>query len=394
MRFGALTIVVCSVGCASIESEFEDPGTPVTVVEDGFERTVVGPGYTMVFHGGSELDVHMPESLKIGNSETLAIENSQGRLERLIGFGLFPALIATSNTAGTVVASDITTNDDGPFVPSISTTFTIAYTCEAPVNTRQFTATSVFTFFPNGRINRFDTNVQGVADGESLTGLADTACPPAPETFGPERIILTSFWAFDVDGATSTVDGNGNDVAVPPSSNTEEVPGACTVLDSHSIGLQYDGGTSRLVPNGNAEAHVFDFIPRGTTTLTDTKFAVISQVQLRNQSGPCREVLDQLARPAIRVGGQSVPNQNQQGIYEDPFNPRDEAYDVEVVGATAVPAGWVLATEPSSDTIRITRDDGTEPDYNVQRLEVGLDRMLIIFNEPLEPGQKITIEPL
>lgn len=392
IRFGAFAIVVCSVGCAKIEAEFEDPGTPVRAVENGFGRTVEGPGYTMVFHGGGELDVHMPESLRIAGSETLAIEDPTGRLERQIGFGLFPALIATSDTLGTVVASDITTNDDGPFVAQISTTFTIEYTCNAPVGTRQFKATSVFTFFPNGRINRFDTNVQGVADGDSLSGVIGTACPPATEVFPAERIILTSFWAFAVAGVTSLVD-NGVDVVVSGNA-TEEVPGACTVLNSHSIGLQYDGGTSRLVPNPNAEAHVFDFIPRGTTTLTDTRFEVISQVQLRGEQRPCSEVLGQLARPAISVGGQSVPTQNQDGIYQDPFNPRDEAYDVEVIGSTAVPAGWVLATEPSSDTIRITREDGSEPDYNVQRLEVGLTRMLIIFNEPLEPGQKITIEPL
>lgn len=394
MRFGVFAIAVCSVGCAKIESEFEDPGRPVSVVENGFAREVVGPNYSMVFHGGGERDVHMPASLQIAGNETLATGPQQDRFERLIGFGFFPALIATFDTAGTVLASDISTNDDGPFVSQISTTFTIQYACDAPVNTRQFTATSIFTFFPNGRVNRHDTNVQAVADGETLTGTTGVGCPNTGDVFNPNnQLILTSFWAFLAEGNTVIVGPNGDDV--PPPGARDRFPGACTFYDSHSIGLRYKAGTTRVAPNGNADAHVFDFLDETTMSIDATKFDTISQAQLRDAGDlSCSEILGQLAEPAIRIGEEEVPAQDENGIYADPFNPRDEAYDVEVIGNTAVPAGWVLATEPSSDTIRITREDGSEPDYNVQRLEVGLDRMLIIFNEPLEPGQKITIEPL
>ena len=393
MRFGAFAIVVCSVGCAKIEAEFEDPGTPVTVLENGFERRVVGPNYTMVFHGGGANEVHMPESLQIAGSEVLSTDNPDDRFERLVGFGVFPPLIATADTDGVVVSSDITTNDDGPFVAQISTTFAIDYTCEQPVGTKQFKATSIFTFFPNGRIVRHDTEVQAVADGDTLANVANVSCTGRAYD-GNGEIIITSFWAFE-GLAGDTVNRAGEQIVQP--GNNRDLPGACTLYPTHSLGARYEPMTTRVALNNTStDAHVFDFVPMGTTSVGSTKFdELVSQVQLRNQGGlPCSELLGQLDEPAIRVGDEEVPSQNFDGIYEDPFNPRDEAYDVEVIGSTAVPAGWVLATEPSSDTIRITREDGSEPDYNVQRLEVGLTRMLIIFNEPLEPGQKITIEPL
>lgn len=392
MRLGALVVIASVGGCAKAP-EFDDPGTPVSVLEQGFGRTVIGPGYQMVFHGGEQAEVHMPESLTIAGSETLATGPIENRLERLIGFGFYPALIATADTNGTVLEADITTNDDGPFVAQISTTFKISYICDAPINTHQFSATSVFTFFPNGRINRFDTAVQAVADGDSLTNSPGATCPPAPDTFNP-GLVLTSFWTFPESGNTVTAGPTGDDVAVP-NGGVDDVPGACTFLTDRAIGVRYKPQSTRVDPNPNADAHVFDFIDAPTSISGNDKFDVISQVQLRNTGDlSCGEVLAQLVEPAIRVGDEEVPTPNQDGIYEDPFNPRSGPFNVEVIGSTAVPSGWVLATELASDSVKITHSDGSDVNYNVQRLEVGLTRFLIVFNEPLEPGDPITIESL
>lgn len=386
--------VIAWSACAKIEAEFVDPGTPMTVVENGFERTVVGPGYTMTFHGGDQNEIHLPESLKIAGRELLALAPSDLQFERSIGFGLFPVLIATFDTGGRVLASEVTTNDDGPFVAQIGTKFTVEYSCDSPIGTHEFTADSVFTFFPNGRIVRSDEVVPIEADATLESPMLEPVQCEAGMFVPNASLFVTSYWAFE--GSGNTV--NGGDEAISPTSDTN-VPGACSSYPTHAAGVQYAPAISRVVPdNNNADTYVRDLVPMNTMSIRSGKLQAFSAVQLADRGDlACGEILAQLAEPPIRVGDQEVPSANKDGIYDDPFNPRDDAFDVVVVGDASVPAGWVLSTELSSDTVRITRDPPGDPNVavaNVQRLEVGLNRFLLIFNEALDPGVTITIEPL
>lgn len=383
MRSGVLAIIAACSACAKAPA-FEDPGTPVTVVENGLGRTVVGPGYQMAFHGGEALELHLPESLTVGGVEVLGA-GVETFFERNIGFGLFPAFIAAADDAGidSVTASTITTNDDGPFVAQIRTELAFRYQCGTVMES--FKATSVFTFFPNGRIVRHDLDVQGIANPSPILASA-FAC----NSFAPPNPILTSWWAF---GGDSTVDAGG--VEVQANARPE---GACTRFtqagSERSIAVVYDGEPARIMVPQGVRAHVHDFFPATATSFDNTSFQVSSRVQLAGSAAmSCAQLLDQLAQPPIRVGSDQLAGPNPDGIYTDPSAARSAAFDVEVIGDVPVPAGWVLSTQLSSDLIQITRD-GQDVSYNVQRLEPGQNNFLIIINEPLAPGSRVTIEPL
>ncbi len=383
--------VACVAACAKIEPEYNFEPL-ITVVEDGFGRRVVGPNYEMRFHGGEELELHLPDSLLISQGgaqiETLAQGPTDCGLERQVGFALFPAVVATSDTDGTVLESSITTNDDGPFVAQINTRFVVEYNCPTP---HQLTASSTFTFFPTGRIVRNDSEVKAIESGALTSAGGECGCVaafPATDTF-----FFTSFWAFadtgrNVDHTNVEIIGQGQDEM-----------GACTLYATHGVGVQYNPVISRVAPNANADAHVLDF--QTGSTITDTAEQAFSAIQIDGDddlvAAQCSTLLQKLSEPAIRVGDEELGSANESGIYDD-FQPHEDEFDVEVIGNEVVPPGWALAVDLASDIVRITRDppsvNSDEPVARIQRFEQGGSRFLLLFTDSLEPGVTITIEPL
>jgi hypothetical protein len=390
MRFGVF--VVGFAACAEIEPAF-DFEPLVTVVEDGNERRVIGPGYEMRFHGGGAQELHFPDSLVISQDgariETLHVEEPTCGLERQVGLALFPALVATSDTDATVLDSEIITNDDGPFVAQINTSFRVQYECPS---TQEFTGKSTFTFFPNGRIVRHDFDVQAIANG-SLTSTPGTGIPCGCDAAFDASFFFTSFWAFDPTGRN--VDSSNADITNP---DVDQM-GACTIYDTHAIGVQYAPVTSRVGPNSNADAHVHDM---QTGLMVDSsEEEIFSAIQIVGgdelPNSQCTQILQGLSAPSIQAGEAPIATPNQDGIYDDPLQPRSdgEPFDITVIGDSIVPPGWAFATDVGTDIVKITRDppteNSTEPVAHIQRLDE--NHFIFVFTDSLGPGVTITIEP-
>ena len=133
----------------------------VTAAPDGSGVTVGGPGYLLHFDRGN---AHFPDSFMVAGKETLQPGPGCGQAAGLMGDQLWPA--ADSEMPPTGSTSAIAIASTGPSVARVTITWTVALGACGTAH-----VDSWWTFFPDGRISRYD-HVTG-----SVTYQASCGCP-------------------------------------------------------------------------------------------------------------------------------------------------------------------------------------------------------------------------
>lgn len=413
MRFVLPTIALCAA-CAKIETtpDFPPPSFTITQEQD-LGITVTGALYTMHFAGGDPA-IHFPDSLRVNDS---ASPNVLGPAlgcggEQLVGLAMFPAFVtapAASQPPATDVLSfpantedrdfnSLSINSTGPHVAQISTTFTVDYDCATG---ERFEGRTAFTFFPNGRIVRHDSDLRP-STNEITAGGQTCGCGDA----GAGPLAFTSFWTFEPVGGRVVRRGgapltftNGNSV---PAGRFD---GLCMMYDDHAIGVSYGGsGIDRVRDNnGSNFAMVFDFNFDNTLEPIamgpggeEQPFDISSAIQIVTDDNlvdsDCQSVLAGLAEPGMEVDGVLLNEADADGIYND-FRIHDDDFEIRAP-IEGLPPGWALRTEIASGSAKIIRDPdlGRTPAL-VQRESSESNLFLFYFPDGLAVGETITIEP-
>lgn len=372
---------------AALAAGCEDPGqlespTLVTLTDVGGVVTVTTPVYTMSF---SATGVRMPDRLIVEGQEMFGVDRDVCARESRAGIAVFPAVVAAAGMQGTATRSGLVHPLDGPIVAKVAVDYEVDYSCS---DTRQtLKGTSLFTFFPTGRITRFDQMVE-----PSTTPLELSPQCGCQDSASPNNYFFTSYWAFTPTGATM-VDEFGVEHG-----QGDVVRGlACTIYPDRALGVIFDESTSRLAPN-DAAAHVHDFVGGEPSLSNEAKF-LGSTVQIVTQDGlgppDCGSLLGQAVFSALNIGNDLLPNPGVDGIYTSP-TPHPTTFEVRLPsGGTTLPAGFAIAVDlGGAEHAVLTRDPAPaagNPVAFTQRDENG--RFVFVFPEALDETQKITIEP-
>lgn len=340
------------------------------------------PLFEMSFPSPTE-GVPMPDSLKVGDRETLRLAPDGCNSESRIGVALFPAGVAVSGAldpALTVADAGLETLVEAPGMVKVSVTYAVDYTCPDP---ETLSGQTVFTFFPSGRIVRQDLNIKPSTDPLDPGGQAITCgCAPAEVP----RFFFTSFYAFDDAG----VQLDANDTMPPADNTTKE---ACTMFETHGVGVSWPTPNVRYRPNA-AASHVFDF-EANASTVSNAPRTVTSAIQVHDgphTSGTCAQVLAQLADLPIRIGDERLLMTANDGIYR-PTKPHASETEIRPDG-TAIPGSFAVSINlGGARHADVYREPDRADFYRIHRDPETPGNFVFVFLDGLEEGESITIEP-
>jgi hypothetical protein len=383
MRFACVWVL--AAGCA-------DPGeqvtgaTLVTVADVDGVVTVTGPGYSMGFAADG---VRMPSRFVVDGQETFGNDTDVCARESNAGIGLIPAVNANSETQGQI-QSTLVRRLDGPLVAKIDVTYEVAYSCDDALQT--LSGTSHFSFFPSGRIVRFDEHVVPASD--TLPPSAACGCQ---NTTPPGAYTFTSYWAFSPTGAIQA-NGFGEQQA-----KGAVVGNACTIYSDRAIAVNPDTeGKTRLSPH-DAASHVFEF-DSAVTSLTNEERFLFSALQVSTADslgvGNCTDLVLQLVDEPLVIGDEEAAPTASDGINAGIYvgkMPHPAKFEIELpAGGTIVPGGFAVAVNLGGATRgTVTKNPPIDRDGPVAFTQTDdQGNTLFYFPEPLEPAQTITIEPI
>jgi hypothetical protein len=370
-RLGLLTLVQ---GCA----QPADPPDVVTLVEAapaGDRMVVTAAGvYALTF--GRDGTVRLPETLEIQGAHphgnVLGIDYCP--LESLMGVATFPGAAAIGGE--TLAAGGTSTSFlelGGPVIARVRVDYSVPYLCQ---NAQHLSGSSVFTMFPDGRIQRQDTVTSSDTD---LTPATDCGCNHVMTGASGTGYFFTSFYAFDT---TATID---------PARGL--MPDACATWNDLTIGMRWlDSSNTRVSPNGKP-SFVLDML-----TSSEDNFPVVTMTHrsaMMIASGApapaCSDVLARLDLPGISVAGSSK-NVDGDGIYRDG---EKHTGPVEIRASVAVPPFAVSLTIGDHAGVASTvAHDGrwyaTQPDAD-QGTNEGMT--LFWFDHGLAAGEVVTVTP-
>jgi hypothetical protein len=212
-----------------------DSGIPAPLVDvrmDGPNARATLRDYEMVFSSDGAKFPHLL-NLGPGPSMQYIMGGSEGCAdEQGMGIALYPAtrINGVQGTAGTMSIPL-----QGPYVGQLRLAWSTSFACPGS-STGGLTGRTTFSFFPNGRLTRFD-----VVDNASARNAAD--CTPCGQTSA--NFFLTSYTTLIVDGDAFFSDGSSGELdtygeEVNPQSS------ACITQRGHSIAFAWANGATRM----------------------------------------------------------------------------------------------------------------------------------------------------
>jgi hypothetical protein len=369
MRF-AVVVLAC-VGCAT---PTEPPAfqSRFSIEQLTNEVRVEGLGYTMVFPN-VEGEVALPNQLLLNGTTEVFARGGACANETLVGVAVYPAVVAAAGVnAADGGESGIEFLQSGPGVARLRINYDVSYSCETPQNLR---GSSTFTFFPSGRIVRHDTVTPlNAAIGPPM----GCGCQPGSLT---SPIYFTSFYTF----AGSFVDSEGD--ALP--AGTSGVQQHCAVAGDHVVGVSWQDSTTRLRQSGNAWASVYDWVANASS-LSPMQKTVTSalKIQLDSTVEGCDTALEGLGDPPLEIDGREIST-DEHGVFVDDTM-HSSTFEL------TVPIGikeFALSVDIGDRThARVTRSTETRPEWYTAQIDGG--RVMFWFEDGLDPGETITIEPI
>jgi hypothetical protein len=363
---------------------------PVTVAMDGTDVLVTAPGYTMRF---SSAGARFPYQLSPGGNHLMG-GSPQCDDEQAMGIALYPAYRANGADWPGMGTPTVETPLTGPYVGQVRLQWSGAFSCTS--GSGSLSGHSTFSFFPDGRLTRFDV----VTNGSAKVAAECSACSGG----NGSTFVLTSYTTLIVDGGAFLSDGNEAMLDTDGEQVTNIGSTACVRQRQQSIAFSWSNTVNRMrvvnVTPVRSIAFVKDLF--SGTTLPAEDFVTTTQmgISATENCGALEQRISQFSADdhQLMVNGNSVGAALVDGIYGG--DPRDDGYPVDFpvtltpaqTVAPRIPAGFAvwLYSQPIPANLTLTHSGSPSGTwYRLQR--VGPNSVVVWFDVALENGETITI---
>ncbi|HEY5945966.1 MAG TPA: hypothetical protein VIV40_10775 [Kofleriaceae bacterium] len=369
-------------------------GPLVSVVPNGTNNMgalATAPGYEMVF---ADNGAHFPYQLNLlANPKQLILGGSQECAdEHGMGIALYPVTRINGEPNVDYGTSTLSIPLSGPYVGQVRLQWSVGYACPSSTS-GAISGHTTFSFFPDGRLTRFD-----VVNNSAARNAADcTACGTTSSQF-----YVTSYNTLIVDGNASLSDGTQAGLA---SYGAEVAPlgSACIRERGYSLAFSWvDTRTRMRVAAAGPPARTIAFIKdmyNGATLPVDGWF---STTQMGISTEACGTLESRIAEFSaddhqLRINSNPLGAALEDGIYGgDPQTggyPIDYPVTLEPAGALPrIPAGFAvwLHSTPTPNPLRVTHSAGHTGNWYYEQ-HPDANSVVFWFNVPLEQGETITI---
>jgi hypothetical protein len=380
-----LVVVSSAVALAACVDVHAFPARTATAVSAGAGATAEVPGlYTMGFGSGA---FHFPTSFKIGTTEMLGGGGAtiDATDETFVGVSYYPAVRFDGVNSVSQSTAQLSLPLAGPSVAKVQLDWR-ASACAGAANPG---GRSTFTFFPDGRITRYDhvTQIPSVS-ASACTSFVTRWYVTSYTTFNLQSVKLVAPAGFPMPGEV----GYGADAF------------QC-VTGAHTIGYGWSDTATRIrLPDTSTVALIYDFITTANDTLEGLD-NTMTTTMLVDESAGC-DALQARLLPYTTMKVQLAVNGTptvlaDDGIYGGApgdmpggmllFDPHVKlaAVDATVPGGFAV---WIDFQMPvTSFSIHHTNPPPT-PWYSYD--QIGTTQAIFWFPSDLAPGDTITIDPI
>ncbi len=361
----------------------------VSVKMNGDGAIAKAPGYELRF---SDQGAKFPYQLNVGGNMIMG-GSEQCADEYGMGIALYPATRVNGVTNPTSSPAAIEILASGPYVGQLRIKWSADYPCTGGAGS--IGGTSVFSFFPDGRLVRKDL-VNNTAD--RMVGQC-TACG-----MNSSNWYLTSYTTLIVDSNATLSDGTS---AMLDNYGEELNPGAtaCIRQRGSSIAFSWLDSDTRMravAAPPTSQARTISFVKNLFQAALLPMSGWETTTQMAVSTDTCGMLEARLAEFSaddhhLTINSNSVGAALTDGIFGD--FPRADGYPVDFPvtitpsgGLPNMPAGFAvwLYSAPIPQTLTLTHSGNpTGTWYYEQR--VSQNSVLFWFNVPLETGQTITI---
>lgn len=366
---------------------------PLVVVDtDATSLFAQGPGYLIRFSGdGSRFpyQFNLGGNFLLGGAQTCGDENG-------MGIALYPMLVVNGADRPGMGVPEVTTPLTGPYVGQVRISWSQTVSCGA---TSSLAGDTTFSFFPDGRIARFDR----VGNSVELMASNCTAC------FGGmgSMFYLTSYTTLIADNNAFSTDG---DLTGFTTHGAVINPGRSTCLSQRGQSIAFSWGPfdpTRMrvaAESPPAQSRTIAFVRDLHVDTTLPADGVESTTQMKVSSKLACGALESSLQPfseddhQLSVNGNPMGAALGDGIFGGlPGQQNGYPVDFPVTltpagGAPNLPAGFAvwLYHAPLPQTLTpVHSGNPTSPWYYEQR--VGPNSVVFWFDAPLTMGQTITI---
>jgi hypothetical protein len=364
-------------------------GPLVSVVPNGQGATATAPGYVLQF---STTGSRFPYQLNVGPNPELIMGGSDGCAdEDGMGIALYPVTRVNGVDDVDMGAPTLAIPLEGPYVGQVRLQWSMGFACPSS-SSGAISGHTTFSFFPDGRLTRFDV----VHNGGARNAADCTACGAMSSNF-----YLTSYTTLVVDGNASISDATS---AQLDAYGEEVSPGssACVRQRGYSVSFSWVDTQTRLRAVATSPSRTVAFIKdlHQGASLPATDWFTTTQMGVGTET--CGQLEPRIAQFSaddhqLRVNGNPLGAALEDGIFGG--DPQVDGYPVdfpvtlEPAGALmSVPAGFAvwLHSTPIPETLHLTHNGNpTGTWYYEQR--VTPNSVVFWFNVPLAQGQTITI---
>lgn len=379
-------------GDASTDADMS-PAT-VNVEPSGAGGAIVtAPGYVMEFGSGGS---RFPYRLDVGG-QSLMGGSQQCADENAMGIALHPVYRVDAVDSPGMGTPTLTIPLAGPVVRQVRVQWSGAYSCGAGGG--GLSGPSTFSFFPDGRLTRFDVITNAAA--RDVTDCS--VCTPNGSS--STSFYLTSYTTLVVDGNAFLSDGTlanltsyGDQVSNPGST-------ACVRERGQSVAFAWTNMTNRLrvakTTPDRTIAFVHDLYAGATVPAQSWEAMTQMGISAAEDCATVEARIGEFSADAhqLSINGTAVGAALGDGIYGG--DPRDDGHPVDfpvtlrAVNTTLprIPAGFAVWLYSSTipQPLTLTHSGGHTGTSWYREQRVGQNSVVFWFDVPLEQGETITI---
>ncbi|HEU4613943.1 MAG TPA: hypothetical protein VFS15_17740 [Kofleriaceae bacterium] len=362
----------------------------VRVVPNATGATATGPGYTFDF---STAGSHFPSQLTVGGHALLGGAQECAD-EQGMGIAIYPVARVNGEDTTQMGTPQLTIPLSGPYVGQLRIAWSTSAMCGG--DTETFTGHSTYSFFPDGRLTRFD-----VAEvPRTLTGSECNRCDSGTAT----TFFLTSYTTLVVDDNAYLSDGAVSDLNEYGSDVTSVGSTACVRERGQTIAFAWTNANNRLRGTSTTAPRWVAFVHDiyADMVLPMGSFEATTQIGV-STSADCPALESRISQftedvHQLDINGTTIGAALGDGIYGG--DPRPDGFPVDfpvtlAPGSTTnarIPAGFAVWLRSNGIPVTLTVEHSRHPTgtwYHEQR--VSPTSVVFWFDVSLEIGETITI---
>ena len=382
---------------ASTMACMDTPDTMTAVPSGMMNRgaTVCGPGYRMEF---SDIGAKFPHLLVVGGM-FLAGRGESCNDERGVGVALFPASLINGEPH-TGVEGTLSLRLSGPAVAKVVIDWSADYSCQTTGTLQDRTS---FTFFPDGRITRWDR----LRQTEQVAGGGCTVCSQGGNS---NTFFLTSYTALAA-GSDAVLTGASIETLTSYGQSASGLQSACLTTLGRRVAFGWRDTSTRIRVADDSPrtlAFIQDVIRDAPSLGPDLSDDVTTHM-LVSSTTACADLraraLQHANRPNLTLTfADDMTDQigpSPDGIYggeradgTDGYDPRIGAVRISPT-STTIPgnfAVWLDFGAQANQNVAVTHNNAPSGDwFQIQR--VTTSEVIFWFRDDLAVGERITITP-